>query len=216
MNKTTLLLVLFLSGMHTLHAAVKPVAKVVPFDTMAIHKAYSDGEFDIGIQIATKWWTQDTTLQHSDSLYLCKYLSVMLGSDAAKRENSKYFMHKMLTLDSSATVMDLYASDAIYAIFATVKTEFLLHQKKVTQPAAPKVAAKSDTLAPVPSVTTPSAAAPPKAKSKVSERSFGRSKWLWAIGGTALVGAGVGVIALISSGPAKTNKQVILPLPLPN
>jgi hypothetical protein len=212
-----LLSVVFVVGMQGVYAANKPTPKTAPIDTAAIQQAYSEGEFEIGIKAATETWIQGSGLQHSDSLFLCKYLAVMLGADPDKRENSKYYMNQILLLDTSTTVMDLYATDAIYSMFATVKTEFLLHQKKVSQPAKPALIVKSDTgnqLKPV-VAAAPIALPPPPAQAKPAKTSWIRSKWVWAASGSALVGVGVGFVTLMSSEPAKS-KQVVLPVSFPS
>lgn len=213
MKTRTFLLVLFLGALHSIQAAPTPTPSTPHFDSSAIQKAYSDGEFDQGIQLATKAWKLGAGLSRADSVFLCKYLAVMLGADNAKRENSKYYMNKMLNLDSTETVMNLYASDAIYAMFATVKTEFHLQQKSAPSPSSSSVARHNN---PPPTAKNATGdAAPPHPASRSAKAHPNRSKWLWAIGGTALVGVGVGLIAILSSAPDKQTKEVVMPVPLP-
>jgi hypothetical protein len=193
------------------------------YDAMVLKTAYSDGEFEIGIEKGMKWWNQGKDLNHSDSLFISKYLAVMFGADEVTREKSKYFMHKMLTMDTTATVMDLYASDAIYKMFETVKTEFRLNQKPNSQSENQATALshsnKNDSLNL--STQTPgfeastqkngrsvtSMSTMPASKSRAEKPFLTRSQWLWAAGGTALVG--ISVVAYMASSETPKSNEVL-------
>jgi hypothetical protein len=104
-------------------------------------------------------------------------------------------MHRLLTVEPSAKIMDMYASDMIYMIFRNIQEEF--EQNRMFMGMQRQSQIRAD---------TPSAGAGTRAKKDTprtdprasDSRSSGGKKWIWGGFAVAAVAAGVGAYVLMN------------------
>jgi hypothetical protein len=134
----SLLLCLLLLAPHPAHAA--PANKL---DTAHIHKTYLDGDFDLAIELIEDAQKHGGPFSHQDSVFIFKHLGVMHAAKYETREKGKHYMVKLLEVEPTAKILDMYASDMIYMIFKNIKDEFDATRPEFAQPshkARPKAA----------------------------------------------------------------------------
>jgi hypothetical protein len=156
-------------------------------DTAAAHATYADGDFDQVVATLEPYLTQKLPMSRAESLFVFKHLGVIFSKDAPSREKGKYCFRKLFDLNPEAQILDMYATDDIYAVFRTVRDEWLLsHPEYVSasSSSAPNSAAMANaTSAPAaPSQTNPAAASQANARPKHND------EWkIWSIAGGAAV-----------------------------
>ena len=79
-------------------------------DTVRIHQAYLDGDFDLAIDMVEAASKHGGPFSHSDSVFIFKHLGVMYAAKYETRELGKQNMMKLLQTEPSARIMDMYAS----------------------------------------------------------------------------------------------------------
>jgi hypothetical protein len=104
--------------------AFTPKAAPLILDTVAIRKLYLDGDFDQAVEIMETGLKEKRAFNHSDSVFIFKHLGVMYAAKYDTREKGKYFMHQLLTVEPTARILDMYASDMIYMIFKNIQDEY--------------------------------------------------------------------------------------------
>jgi hypothetical protein len=129
-------LILFL--LLAVAAICPPVRAAVPaeaaaYDTTKARKLYQEGDFEQAIKIVEGGLKQVKALSHSDSVFIFKHLGVMYAASEATRERGKYYMLQLLTIEPTARIMDMYASDMIYMIFRNIQEEFATTQAKLAR-----------------------------------------------------------------------------------
>jgi hypothetical protein len=102
-------------------------------DTVRIHQAYLDGDFDLAIDMIETAGKYAGPFSHSDSVFIFKHLGVMYTAKYETRELGKQNMMKLLHTEPSARIMDMYASDMIYMIFKNIQDEFEVSQAKLAR-----------------------------------------------------------------------------------
>jgi len=117
----------------TIVKTVRPVSTVRKYtlDTNAVHKLYIDGDFDEAIDRLETGLKYVVPLSHEDSVFIFKHLGVMYTSKYETREKGKQFMMRLLEVEPTARIMDMYASDMIYMIFKNIQDEYELAQMKL-------------------------------------------------------------------------------------
>ena len=110
---------LFLLAPRTLHAS--PENKL---DTAHIHRTYLEGDFDLAIELIEDARKYGGPFSHKDSVFIFKHLGVMHAAKYETREKGKHYMVKLLEVEPTAKILDMYASDMIYMIFKNIKDEF--------------------------------------------------------------------------------------------
>lgn len=109
-------------------------------DTSAVRKLYLDGDFDLAIDQIEMALKYDTTLSHQDSVFSFKHLGVMHAAKYETREKGKLYMHKLLEVEPTARILDMYASDMIYMIFKNIQDEYHSMNPVVTLDPKPRPA----------------------------------------------------------------------------
>lgn len=94
------------------------------FDSSLIRKHYHEGDFEQAISILELSLKEKKIISHSDSVFTFKHLGVMYAANERTRERGKYYMLQLLTIEPTARIMDMYASDMIYMIFKNLQEEF--------------------------------------------------------------------------------------------
>jgi hypothetical protein len=164
-------------------------AQVAPPALMPVHEAYTNGDFDEVLERIESYQKRHPRHSLSDSIFIAKHLAVVYASNPQTREKGRYFMFRMLELDPSADLVDMFISQEMDQTFEKVRKEFLVRQNreqkvKTAHAPAPKA---TPTMASSPEKTErtlpmPVAEAEPKQSSKT---------WLWVTGGVAVVAGAV-------------------------
>jgi hypothetical protein len=71
---------------------------------------------------------------HEDSVFLFKHLGVMHAAKYETREKGKHYMVKLLEVEPTAKILDMYASDMIYMIFKNIKDELDATRPQLAEP----------------------------------------------------------------------------------
>ncbi len=180
-------------------AAARP-AGPPRLDSLKIHSLYMDGEFDTAIAILEANLKEPRQYRHDDSVFIFKHLGVMYAAQFDTREKGKYYMHRLLTVEPTAKIMDMYASDMIYMIFRNIQEEY--EQNRAYMAMQGRGRSGGDSL---------TAGSGPRAKKDSSgpagrgeaPRVSGGKKWVWGGVAVATVAAGVGAYYLINGAEPK-------------
>jgi hypothetical protein len=109
-----------LAGFTASHAAIGE-------DTLrqaAIHAKYRDGSFEAVVETLEGFLKTHKSFRREDSLFIAKHLAVVHASHPARREKGKYHMRRLLELDPSSNLMDMYVSDEIDRVWEKVRAEY--------------------------------------------------------------------------------------------
>lgn len=155
-----------------------------PFDSAKVRELYLDGDFEEAIRILETALREKRVTTHKDSVFVCKHLGVMYAANSDTREKGKYFMHLLLTVEATAKILDMFASDMIYMIFKNIQEEFEVTRVKLHRAEGHVMANSQGQSAPV------GKEIPVESESKPS-----RGHTLAWVGGTAALAAVVGVTA---------------------
>lgn len=108
-----------------------PAHKIQTLDTSLAHKFYLDGDFDASIELLKSSLQQGGTHTHAESIFVFKHLGVMYTANYETREEGKRNMMKLLEVEPTAKIMDMYASDMIYMIFKNIQDEYEISKAKL-------------------------------------------------------------------------------------
>ncbi len=170
-------------------------------DSARVHKLYLGGDFDEAIELLEESIKGNLNLSHGDSVFFCKHLGVMYAATYETREKGKYYMHLLLTVEPTARILDMYASDMIYMIFKNIQEEFEATRYGSDLDHSLIKTAKFDSM-PVPKT-------PPQPSE--SKSSNGHAL-VWVGATTVAVAAGVGAYFLFGS-KTEVTKQTDHPFP---
>jgi hypothetical protein len=159
-------------------------------DSARVHKLYLDGDFDEAIVLLENNLKDTRQYRHEDSVFIFKHLGVMYAAQYETREKGKYFMHRLLMVEPTAKIMDMYASDMIYMIFKNIQEEFEQNRMQLTLTPTAGGGPKPDTT------RTP--------KSNPEETSSGGKAWILTGAVVATVAVGVGTYFLLTEDPKTT------------
>jgi hypothetical protein len=172
-------------------------ARRAAWDTSSIHKQYIEGDFEEAIDQLETGLNYVSPLSHEDSVFIFKHLGVMYTSKYETREKGKKFMMRLLEVEPTARIMDMYASDMIYMIFKNIQDEYDMAQlrwKRAQNLKDPGKQPHSDTAE-----TEPSKPA--------KTRSY---KWVpWTLAAVGLAGGGVVAYSLLSEKETRKKENVI-------
>jgi hypothetical protein len=171
--------------------APAPAASLL--DTAKVRKLYQDGDFDQAIAILESALKDKRVADHSDSVFVFKHLGVMYAANETTRERGKYFMMQLLTIEPTARIMDMYASDMIYMIFKNIQEEYAASHAKYARAQGLMEDNRKDEPKP-PGPARPEREPAPRAS---------RAAYYWI--GATCVAVGIGVAAYIVAGEKKTH-----------
>jgi hypothetical protein len=142
--------------------AAKPAAKpakaaYVPMDTTKIHEQYLEGDFDHAIRSLEGQLKSGKAMTHAESVFVYKHLGVMYAAQKSTQDKGKHYMHQLISIEPTAKILDMYASDMIHLIFRNVQEEFEV-KRAILAPEAEPVAASP---APEPAPAAPPAESKP-------------------------------------------------------
>ena len=175
-------------------------------DSATVHRLYLDGDFDPAIAILEGNLKETRQYRHEDSVFIFKHLGVMYAAQYETREKGKYYMHKLLMVEPSAKIMDMYPSDMIYMIFKNIQEEF---EENRSLTAKPRRNAEPTDSMPARAHAQDAAESPsqPRRSGEEARASSGK-KWIWAGATVATLAAGVGVYYLLTQQPqVKTTEK---------
>lgn len=171
-------------------------------DTNHIHTLYLEGDFERATRMLETALKDGRVRTHADSVFAFKHLGVMFAADNNSREKGKYYMLNLVTIEPTARIMDMYASDMIYMIFKNIQEEYEATRGRLLR-AERHVAGNQGRAedAPTPQPAAPAHAAPaPQAEAKAGSRKT--RNYLLAGGAVALlVGAGVAAHIILDEEP---------------
>jgi len=149
-----------------------------------------DGEFESAIEQLENAARKGYLKSHADSIFAYKHLGVMYAAQYETMEKGKAYMYRLLSIEPSVKILDMYASEMIYMIFRNVQAEY---QIRTTDP---------KTLSAVSTNPVQSDSAKGNGKEKVAT---GRSlAWpYWTAGAVALAGVGAVAFFLIQERPSE-------------
>jgi len=164
-----------------------------------------DGEFEAAITLLEDNLKETRQYGHDDSVFIFKHLGVMYAAQYETREKGKYYMHRLLEVEPTAKIMDMYASDMIYMIFKNVQEEY--EQKRMIVGPQQGEGSQRDSLAK--SDPKRNAGKEDAFSSEGHSRPSGRTNtWVWAGVAAVTVVAGVGAYIYLSE-PAKAPKKEV-------
>jgi hypothetical protein len=171
-------------------------------DTARVHGLYLDGDFDQAIRLLDTALKGRKPLSHADSVFAFKHLGVMYAATPATREKGRYYMLQLISIEPTARILDMYASDMIYLIFRNVQEEYEnKHGKMASAPVdtvpAPQAAAQKDSLpAPAPAATR---SAPANSRTLY-----------WVAGGAAVTAGAAGLLFILLDNPQPKKRNIVL------
>lgn len=168
-------------------------AQNAPEGLMAVHEAYSNGDFEEVLKRIEAYQKRYRGHSLSDSVFIAKHLAVVYASNPQTREKGRYYMFRMLEMNPSADLVDMFISQDLDEIFERVRKEFLVRQNRTqnvqTVHAPPPKPEKAERTLPV-----PVAKAAPKPSNKT---------WLWIAGGAAVAAGAVTAYYLTLDTPSE-------------
>ncbi len=186
-------------------APATPSKTPLRVDATKVHRLYLDGEFDAAIAMLEDNLKDTRQYSHEDSVFIFKHLGVMYAAQYHTREKGKYYMNRLLMVEPTAKIMDMYASDMIYMIFKNIQKEYEQGRNSVNTEGQLRVA--RDTTASSKTKRDPVEASSQPAK--VAGQNSGTKTWIWTGVAVATVAAGVGAYVLLSEEqPKATQKEV--------
>ncbi len=171
-------------------------------DTAHVHTVYLDGDFDQAIRILDGALKSRKSLTHGDSVFIFKHLGVIYAATPSTREKGRYYMLQLISIEPTAKILDMYASDMIYLIYRNVQEEFeTKHGKSV-----PLVAAVDTVPAPAPIAPQDTAPAP-----KTAKQAGGHNTLYWVTGGTVVAAGAAGLLFILLDSPKPKKHNITLP-----
>ncbi len=143
-------------------------------DSAKVHSLYLDGEFDAAIAVLEADLKETRQYRHEDSVFIYKHLGVMYAAQYDTREKGKYYMHRVLLVEPTAKIMDMYASDMIYMIFRNIQEEF--EQNRMFMGMQRQSQVRNDTL----TDAKPKKDSVQAKQAMVAGRGSSGKKWIWA------------------------------------
>jgi hypothetical protein len=177
-------------------------ASALRVDTSKVHRLYMDGEFDPAIALLEDYLKEPRQYGHNDSVFIFKHLGVMYAARYETREKGKYYMHRLLEVEPTARIMDMYASDMIYMIFKNIQEEYMQNNPSTAYAADDSKPRRSPRRAP----EREPEPRPERGTAKFEEKSSGK-KWIWAGAAALTVAAGVGAYVLMNDEPKTVTKD---------
>ena len=107
-------------------------------DKEKIHGYYRNGDFDKVILGLNGFLKSGKKCSPNDSAFLEKHLAVVYAANPTTRELGRYHMHKMLSINPNADLIDMFVGEEVDGVFEKVLKEFSLSQAKVIDSTARK------------------------------------------------------------------------------
>ncbi len=164
-------------------------------DTAKAHAAYLEGDFDQAIRGLEDFLKAKKSMSHPESVFVYKHMGVMYAANKATQEKGKYYMYKLIEIEPTAKILDMYASDMIFLIFRNVQEDYESKHgsaRSASSDAAGQAGAAGTKGTGTSVTTTNTASAADPAKPSGASRK--NQTLYWAAGGAVLA---VGTAALL-------------------
>jgi hypothetical protein len=168
-------------------AAVTP-AQNASQALFAAHEAYTNGDFEVVLTHIEGYQKRHPRHSLADSIFIAKHLAVVHASNPQTREKGRYHMFRMLEMDPSADLVDMFISQDLDVMFEKVRKEFLVRQnrgQKALTPYAPTPHSKVD-----PPKAEKVDRLPPAPIAEAAPKKSGNT-WIWIAGGAAVAAGAV-------------------------
>jgi hypothetical protein len=164
-----------------------PDTQYLILDTAAIHALYMDGEFESAIGQLEHASGNGLLKSHADSVFAYKHLGVMYAAQYETMERGKNYMYRLLGIEPSVKILDMYASEMIYMIFRNVQAEYQIRTARPNGPDSSLVTSDST-------------------KERPSMAKNRKQTWhYWTAGAIVLAGAGAAAYFLVQDNPTQPN-----------
>jgi hypothetical protein len=97
-------------------------------DRKRVHAEYGDGNFETVVQILEDYRSRHEHYRTGDSVFIAKYLGVVYASNPDSREKGKYWLYKMLQMEPSSDLVDLYVGEEVERTYEKVRQEFIVRR----------------------------------------------------------------------------------------
>jgi hypothetical protein len=108
--------------------AGKAASATDTLDLTRIHAEYGEGNFETVVQILENFRAQHPQSRARDSFFVAKFLGVVYTANPSTKEKGKYWLYRMLQIDPSADLVDLYVGEEIDNVFQKVRQEFIVRR----------------------------------------------------------------------------------------
>lgn len=109
-------------------AAPKGAAPGDTLDQKKVQAEYTDGNFENVIQLLEDYRANHASFRTIDSFFVAKYLGVVYSSNPNTREKGKYWLYRMLQIDPTAELVDMYVGEEVDHTFEKVRQEFIVRR----------------------------------------------------------------------------------------
>jgi hypothetical protein len=182
----------------TLGSAAKNASQAnLDINKEELHSLYTEGEFDVLNVRLQRIIDSKAPMARDESLFVFKHLGVVLAADSTKKENAKYYLLKLLSIDSSSTLFDMDVSDGIYSLFKNLKDE---HRARLI----------SKSVGDFASMPNQNPASATSRKANATTRRGNRHLFYWTAGGAVFFAVAGGAVYFLQPKPS-VNKYYALP-----
>jgi hypothetical protein len=183
-------------------------AQEAPEGLMEIHEAYSNGDFDEVIRRVEKFQEEKPRHTLSDSIFVAKHLAVVYAANPRTREKGRYYMFRLLEMNPTADLVDMFVSEELDQTFEKVRKEFSVRERRSNSTANGNLSdSPSRSILTTPPANTQSTSStssrPPSAQKKE-----GGSVWVWVTGGVVVAAAAVTLYFLTLENPGGTDYSI--------
>jgi hypothetical protein len=186
------------------------VGAVAPMDTAKIHGQYLEGDFDQAIRALEAQLKTRRPMSHAESVFVFKHLGVMYAAQHSTRDKGKFYMQELISIEPTAKILDMYASDMIHLIFRNVQEEFEQSRRSLSGRGEPQEGAPAASAQPAEPalVSGPAKPAPAEEESRPAASNRRRNILFATAGAGVAVGALTLFFVLGDDGP-KTRTIVV-------
>jgi hypothetical protein len=183
-------------------------AQEAPEGLMEIHEAYSNGDFDEVVRRVEVF--QENKPQHSlsDSVFIAKHLAVVYAANPRTREKGRYYMFRLLEMNPTADLVDMFVSEELDQTFEKVRKEFSVRERRSNSTANGNL---SDSPSRTISATSPTHSQSTSSNSNrtqsAQKKESGRV-WVWVTGGVVVAAAAVTLYFLTLENPGGTDYSI--------
>jgi hypothetical protein len=195
-------MLLWIAGTLLLPTLASAAKSTAPLNQEAVHRYYSDGDFDPAIALLEDFQKTHSRYTHEESLTVYKYLGVMYCADQKTREKGKTYFYKLLKVDPNAKILDMYVSIMVQEIFKGTLEE-LMGQQTDRQPSSSASASTSTSTSGKNAVASDKLGdktddKAPHKDSQTALKEDDKHTWYWWAGGVGLAAGIAGGYYLIS------------------
>lgn len=159
-----------------------------------IQEMYFEGEFSKVTQSLETFRKMNPSPATEEKIFIYKYLSVVYAANPETREKGESYMYQLLKIIPTASLIDMYISDTIQAIFNKVRMDFEARMKFQAKQESPQPETGVQAL----TINEPDSPKPsPQPTQDTGSKKKKSKSWVyWTMGGAVLAGTVAGFILL--------------------